>query len=123
MSYRAIGSQTSSAPDRCRHGSPDMPSSIVRYKVRPDRGDENAALVEGVYAQLARDRPAGLHYATFRLPDGVSFVHVVFETDQPGRIPGQGAAFAAFTADIEERCDEPPVATEVTLVGSYGMGA
>ena len=99
-----------------------MGSSMVRYKVRQDRADENAALVRAVYEQLNRERPDGLHYATFRLPDGVSFMHIVFETDQPGRILGEVAAFKAFTADIESRCDEPPVATEVTLVGSYGMG-
>jgi len=98
-----------------------MGSSMVRYKVRPDRADENAALVQAVYAQLARERPEGLHYATFRLPDGVSFMHVVIETDQPGRILGQIEAFKAFSKDIESRCDEPPVATEITLVGSYAV--
>ena len=99
-----------------------MGSSMVRYKVHPDRGDENAALIKAVYAQLGRERPDGLHYATFRLPDGVSFMHVVFETDQAGRILGEVAAFKAFTAEIESRCEEPPVATEITLVGSYGFG-
>lgn len=98
-----------------------MGSSMVRYKVRPDRADENVALVEAVYAQLARERPEGLHYATFRLPDGVSFMHVVIETDQPGRILGQIEAFKAFQQDIESRCDEPPVATEISLVGSYAV--
>ena len=100
-----------------------MGSSMVRYKVRPGRADENEALVTAVYAQLGRDRPEGLHYATFRLPDGVSFMHVVFETEQPGRILGEVAAFRAFTAEIEGRCEEPPVATEITLVGSYGFGS
>ena len=99
-----------------------MGSSMVRYKVRPDRADENEALVRAVYAQLAVERPEGLHYATFKLPDGVSFMHVVFETDQPGRILGEVAAFKAFAADIESRCDEPPDATELTVVGSYSMG-
>ncbi|HEY3163180.1 MAG TPA: hypothetical protein VGJ71_02410 [Candidatus Limnocylindrales bacterium] len=94
---------------------------MVRYKVRPDRADENVALVRAVYAQLTRERPEGLHYATFRLPDGVSFMHVVIETDQPGRILGQIEAFKAFSNDIESRCDEPPVATEITLVGSYAV--
>jgi hypothetical protein len=97
-----------------------MASTMVRYKVRADRAAENAALVEAVYAELAAERPAG---PTFRLPDGVSFMHVVIETDQPGRILGEVAAFQAFSKDIESRCDEPPVATEVTLVGSYGVGA
>jgi hypothetical protein len=100
-----------------------MGSSMVRCKVRPDRADENIALVQAVYEQLDRERPEGLHYATFRLPDGVSFMHVVFESDQPGRILNELAAFNAFATDIESRCDEPPVATEITLVGSYGIGS
>jgi hypothetical protein len=98
-----------------------MGSSMVRYKVRPERADENVALVKAVYTQLARERPEGLHYATFRLPDGVSFMHIVVDTEQPGAILGQLDAFKAFTADIAERCDEPPLATEVTLVGSYDL--
>jgi hypothetical protein len=96
-----------------------MGSSMVRYKVRPDRADENVALVEAVYAQLARERPDALHYATFRLPDGVSFMHIVIDTDAPGAILGGLDAFKAFTADIESRCDEPPVVTELVPVGSY----
>ena len=100
-----------------------MGSSMVRYKVQPGRAKENEALVKAVYEQLAGERPDGLHYATFRLPDGVSFMHVVFETDQPGRILNEVAAFKAFTAEIEGRCEEPPVATELTLIGSYGVGS
>ena len=98
-----------------------MGSSMVRYKIKPERADENVALVEAVYAQLAAERPEGLHYATFRLPDGVSFMHIVIDTDQPGQILGKIAAFKAFSADIESRCDEPPVAIEITLIGSYGV--
>ena len=99
----------------------EMGSTMVRYKVRPDRADENVALVEAVYAQLAAERPDGIHYATFRLPDGVSFMHVVIDSDQPGRILGELAAFKAFVGNIEERCEEPPVTTELTLVGSYAV--
>ena len=99
-----------------------MGSSLVRYKVFPDRADENVALVQAVYAQLDQARPEGLHYATFRLPDGVSFMHIVVDSDQPGRTLGELAAFRAFQADIEGRCEEPPVATEITLLGSYRIG-
>ena len=98
-----------------------MGSSMVRYKVRPERADENVALVQAVYAQLKEERPEGLHYATFRLPDGVSFMHIVIDSDQPGRILNELAAFKAFVTDIESRCDEPPVATELTRVGSYAL--
>src|SRR4051812_16227825 len=98
-----------------------MGSTTVRYKVRRDRAEDNVALVEAVYAELAREQPEGLRYATFRLPDGVSFMHVVIETEQPGRILGKLASFQAFQKDIEARCEEPPVATEIALVGSYGV--
>src|SRR4029077_10100331 len=108
---------------RCRGqtlatGVQDMGSTMIRYKVRPERADENEALVRAVYEALSRARPNALHYATFRLPDGVSFMHLVFETDQPGRILSEVPAFQAFSADIATRCDEPPVATELSVVGS-----
>jgi len=98
-----------------------MGSSMIRYKVRPDRAAANETLVKAVYEQLNRERPDRLHYATFKLPDGVSFMHVVFETDQAGRILNETAAFKAFVTDIAGRCDEPPVVTELTLVGSYDV--
>ena len=98
-----------------------MGSSMVRYKARAERADENETLVRAVYEQLGRERPEGLRYATFKLPDGVSFMHIVFESDQPGRILNEVAAFKAFVGEIESRCEEPPVATEITLVGSYGI--
>jgi hypothetical protein len=100
-----------------------MGSTIVRYRVKPDRVEENIALVRAVYAQLAERRPDGLHYATFQLPDGVSFMHVVFETDDAGAILGAVPAFQAFQLGIAERCDEPPAPAPVTLVGSYGVGS
>ena len=49
---------------------------MVRYTVRPDQSEANEALVREVYDELDRTRPEGLRYATFRLDDGVSFVHV-----------------------------------------------
>ena len=78
--------------------------------------------VRAVYDQLARERPEGLHYATFKLPDGVSFMHVVFETDNAGGILNASAAFQAFSNDIEARCGEAPAPTPLTLVGSYAFG-
>ena len=98
-----------------------MGSSMIRYKVRQGRAAENETLVKAVYAQLDRERPEGLHYATFKLPDGVSFMHIVVDTDEPGRILNKLEAFQAFSAEIADRCDEPPVATEITVVGSYNL--
>ena len=61
-----------------------MTRVIVRYKVKPDRVAENEQLVRDVYAELARTQPDGLRYATFKLPDGVCFVHLaVHGQDNP----------------------------------------
>ena len=54
-----------------------MPTTrVIRYRTKPEHADENERLVRGVFAELAEENPAGLRYATFRLDDGVSFVHV-----------------------------------------------
>ena len=59
---------------------------VVRYQCKPDRADENQALVEKVFAELDANAPAGLRYASFRLADGVSFVHVAASRPTTARI-------------------------------------
>lgn len=99
-----------------------MKRIMVRYKVKTDRAEENVRLVEAVYEQLARERPAGLRYATFRLDDGVSFVHIAsYESDSGNSPLPELSAFRAFVANVGERCEEQPVTVELHEVGSYGL--
>jgi hypothetical protein len=91
---------------------------MVRYKVKPDRAAENEALVRAVYEELAVTEPPGLRYATFRLDDGVTFVHLATVEGESNPLP-EVAAFGRFQAGIRDRCEEPPVATEVVTIGSY----
>ena len=51
---------------------------MVRYKVKADRAEENAAYIQRVFEELAQTQPEGLRYASFRQNDGVSFVHIAF---------------------------------------------
>jgi hypothetical protein len=93
---------------------------MVRYRVRPERVEENEALVRAVYEELARTRPAGLRYATLKLDDGVSFVHLASVETEDGHNPlSDAAAFREFQREIGDRCDEAPVVTELTTVGSF----
>jgi hypothetical protein len=93
---------------------------IVRYTVKADRAEENEQLVRAVYDELHSTEPAGLSYATVKLEDGVSFVHIAATED--GRNPlADVAAFKQFQIGIAERCDEPPVVSEVEEIGSYRM--
>jgi hypothetical protein len=97
-------------------------SVIVRYKTRADAADENQRLVERVFAELARDDPGGLRYATFRLSDGVTFVHVSTVEGEANPLQ-KVSAFAEFQREIGDRCVEPPAPSDATLVGSYGWPA
>ena len=54
-----------------------MKKVMVRYKVKPEFVAENERDIKRVFEQLATDRPSGLRYASFKLADGVSFVHIV----------------------------------------------
>jgi hypothetical protein len=94
---------------------------MVRYRVKPERAAENVELVRAVYDQLHETRPEGLRYATFQLEDGVSFVHLA-EHDEDGRNPLTPlASFKCFQEGIAERCDEPPVVSEVSTIGAYRL--
>ena len=99
-----------------------MRQVMVNYRVKPGRASENEALVRAVYEELHEAQPNGLRYATFQLPDGVSFVHVAaHEGDGTNPLTGL-AAFQRFQEKIAERCDEPPVVTELREIGSYRVG-
>ena len=95
---------------------------MVSYKLKPNRVAENEGLARAVFEALKQEQPRGLRYATFRLADGVSFVHIVSHEEADGAnaltsLP----AFKAFAAGVKERCAEPPVRVELTEIGSYGF--
>ena len=97
-----------------------MKQVMVRYKVKPERAAENEELVRAVYAALHRERPTGLHYATFQLEDGVSFVHLASNDAEHGPSPlSEVPAFKRFQENIADRCEEGPVVSSLREIGSY----
>ena len=99
-----------------------MPTIVVRYKTKSERGDENQQLVEKVFAELDEMDATGFAYASFRLDDGVSFVHVVVEEDGEASISlADVPAFREFQAGIADRCEEQPVAQGATVVGAHRL--
>ena len=97
---------------------------VVRYATHPEAADENQQLVEHVYAELTKSDPGGLRYATFRLADGVTFVHLaILDSETTPNPLQQSAAFAEFQRGIGGRCHVPPEVNDARLVGSYGFAA
>ena len=95
-----------------------MRTVMVRYKTKADYADENAAKVRAVFDELRARKPAGFRYNTYRLDDGVSFVHIA--TLEGGDNPlFTIPAFDQFQKALQGRCVEPPVVTELAPVDGY----
>src|SRR4051812_15813953 len=96
--------------------------TVVQYRVKEGVEEENAALVRAVYRELAERAPAGFRYATYRLEDGRTFIHVA-EHNGEGDVPLRGlVAFSEFQAEVRERCESGPVVSSAELVGRFETG-
>jgi hypothetical protein len=100
-----------------------MKTIMVRYKTTEAHGDVNQGLVRAVFNELRARAPEGLRYATYRLADGVTFVHIA-TVENPDQNPlVMLPAFKAFQKELKDRCVEQPVVTELSPVDSYGFPA
>ena len=97
-----------------------MKRTLIRYKARPEKAQENQRLIERVFRELQEKSPSGVRYLALKLDDG-TFVH--FKVDE-----GEGMdpiheleAFQSFRSAIKDRCLEPPQASDATIVGNYRM--
>ncbi len=93
---------------------------MVRYRVKREHVADNERAVREVFAALERERPEGLRYASYKLDDGVTFVHVARVDGERGPNPLLAlAAFTEFTRALRDRCDEPPTTLTLSPIGSY----
>ena len=94
---------------------------VTRYATQSaDAADENQRRVEGVFAELAANKPENVSYIVLRLDDG-SFVHVSFHDHGDDEVNpiSSTAAFAHFQDGHEERRSGGVDQHKATLVGSY----
>jgi hypothetical protein len=97
-----------------------MHQDLIRYRTRPEQAGANEELIRAVYDELRKTQPDGLGYATFRLPDQVTFLHLVRTERAPSPLLAV-RAFGEFQAGIAERCDRLPVREQLATIGSYRM--
>lgn len=99
-----------------------MKRILVRYKVKSDKAEENESYIRKVFEELRQTAPEGLRYASFKLDDGLSFVHIAsIETNDGNNPLGQLEAFQKFQEGIRDRCEEPPVAVDLNDIGNYRL--
>lgn len=97
-----------------------MPDVMINYKVKRDQIAHHLELLRAVYDELEAIQLKDLRWTTFRLDDDVSFVDLVAGNGPPGRL-SQLPAFRRYRTTLDERCDEPPVLTELHAVHSFGF--
>jgi len=96
-----------------------MSRRMVTYRVKDGRAEDNAAYVREVMADLEARSTTGVTYDVFLLEDGVTFLHVVDEEGDGGKVQ-VSEAFQRFTATLmEDRCANDPELHQMTLVGRY----
>jgi len=104
-------------------GELNMKTVMVRYKTGEAHAAANEALVRAVFSELRARSPQGLRYASYRLVDGVTFVHIA-TVDSPDANPLLALpAFKTFQSQLQARCVEAPVVVELCNVDSYGLVA
>lgn len=98
-----------------------MPNTaVIRYTTKPNAADDNQRAVEKVFAELAEKTPDGVRYATFRLADGVTFVHIVQIAEGSDALSSL-AAFKEFNDGFQDRAESGPQRQGATIVGSYNF--
>src|SRR5947208_8578573 len=95
-------------------------ATVVRYEAKPEGADENERRIRAVFSELAENNPGNLHYAAFRLGDGVTFLHgaVVDGDENP---LNASSAFSEFQSGLKDRLIAPPIPATATVIGSYGL--
>jgi quinol monooxygenase YgiN len=99
-----------------------MQRVMVTYKVKTDRVQENEELVKAVYEELRQNNDPDIHYATFRLDDGQTFIHIAaFASEDKRPILTESASFKAFQQNLGERCEVPPNPQKLNEVAAYNF--
>ena len=95
--------------------------TMIRATVRPEYVGEVEASLRIMFAALQQRALPGVQYASCRAPDGVTFV-ILLSLEQPLANPLPGVPeFLAFQAGLKTWLAGPPVAEQLTVVGSHRL--
>ncbi|MGB8965176.1 MAG: hypothetical protein WCB99_06010 [Candidatus Cybelea sp.] len=97
-----------------------MKNTVIRYKVKPERIEENRQLIAAVFAELSSKAPEGISYANFAADDG-TFVHIVASETEDRSALTSLRSFERFTQDVADRFLESAQVADVTIVGNYRL--
>jgi hypothetical protein len=81
-----------------------------------------SAINQKVYDELRKINDPDIHYATFKLDDGQTFVHIAsFASEEKKPILTESAPFKVFQEGLKERCEVPPNPQRLNEVSTYNF--
>ena len=96
-----------------------MKQVLINYIVKPEKVDENAALIRQVFQQMRDEHLKGVKYSAYKMGENI-FVHVAqFENEKAHQQFTSLESFKAFRENIAERQIEKPVTNNIEELGSF----
>jgi quinol monooxygenase YgiN len=96
-----------------------MKQVLINYIVKPEKVDENAALIKQVFQQMRDEQLKGVKYSAYKMGENI-FVHVAqFESEAAHQQFTSLESFKAFRENIAERQIEKPVTNNIEELGSF----
>ena len=94
---------------------------MVRATIREENVGDARAAVDKLIEALEQERPAGVHYASCLLGDGVTFVALLKLEDDGGHPLREFPAYQKMVEDLGQWYAGPPAVERMTVTGSYGL--
>jgi hypothetical protein len=92
---------------------------MVRPQIKPEAVNEVEQHVRALFSALDEAAPNGVRYSSLRVDGSDTFV-ILLELEDPDKNPLPDIpAFREFQARLAGCLAEPPVAEQLTVVGSY----
>jgi hypothetical protein len=92
---------------------------MARAKVKAESVAEIEAATKTMFAAINEAQPQGVRYASCLLPDGVTFVVLLALDDPTGNPLTAVPEFREFQGNLKNWFAEPPIAEQLTVIGSY----
>jgi hypothetical protein len=94
---------------------------MIRAKLKAESIPDIEAATEKMFAAINAERPAGVKYASTRLPDRASAVAFLALDDQADNPLQAIPEFREFQEQLPDWLAEPPIVEPLTVIGSYEL--
>jgi len=98
-----------------------MSVRMIRARIKPGKAAELEKAAKEMFTAIEAAQPSGVHYASCKLPDGVTYVILLGLDDDQNNPLIAMPAFRDFQDNLKTWIAGPPVIEQLAPVGSYRL--